>query len=443
MSEANDAQLMGLSILLQISRRVRDAAIAREIGFIAVNETKQLINYRQSALWLKGEGVSAVSGVPEPDRSSPYIQWLGASFKHWQQGTGCRRIDSDQLPSVLAGSWSEWFPFHGAIAPLHSKNGELLGQLILVRDEEWQDDDLALLSELAAIYAQGFSIFLHRGGVKKRVARFFASSWLRIAVVAALVGAMFIPWRLSVQAPVEVVPRDPFVVRSPLDSVIDRFHVQPNQPVAQGDLLFEFDRTNLSAKQGVAAKAYDVAAEEYRQAAQSALVDDKSRVEITPRRGKMEEKATELSYSRQLLQRTEVRAPRSGIAVFAEQGDWVGKNVSIGERVLTIADPSRVEMLIRLPLSDAIEVNIGNPVRFYLLTDPQHPIEGSVRYVAYKPEVASSGIASYRIKADFAPGVKPPRIGLTGTARIFGKKVTLGYYIFRRPYTVVRQRLGW
>jgi multidrug efflux pump subunit AcrA (membrane-fusion protein) len=454
MSEANDAQLVGLSILLQISRRVREAAIAREVGFIAVNESKQLIAYRQSALWLKEEGVSAVSGVPEPDRSSPYVQWLSASFKHWQKGEGCRRINSDQLPEVLAGSWAEWFPFHGVIAPLHAKNGELIGLLLLVRDEEWQDHDLALLSELAAIYAQGFAGFMRQGGALKRAAKLAAASWLRFAVVAALVGAMFLPVRMSVQAPTEVVPRDPFVVRSPLDSVIDRFHVKPNQPVAQGDLLFEFDRTNLSAKHGVAAKAYDVAAEEYRQAAQSALVDDKSRMEITPRRGKMEEKATELSYSRQLLKKTEVRAPRSGIAVFAEQGDWVGKNVSVGERVLTIADPSRVEMLIRLPLSDAIELNLGNPVRLYLLTDPQHPVEGSVRYVSYKPETttgiagyksetAGGGIAVYRIKADFAAGVKPPRIGLTGTARIYGKNVSLGYYLFRRPFTALRQRFGW
>jgi hypothetical protein len=193
----------------------------------------------------------------------------------------------------------------------------------------------------------------------------------------------------------------------------------------------------------VASKAFEVAAEEYRQAAQSALVDDKSRADITPRRGRMEEKATELSYSRQLLNRVDVRAPRSGIAVFAEQSDWVGKNVAIGERVLTIADPNRVEMLIRLPVADAIEITLGNQVRVYLSTDPHHPLDGTVRYVAYKPEVSPAGIAAYRIKADFDAAVKPPRIGLGGTARIYGKNVTLGYFIFRRPVTAVRQRIGW
>ncbi len=157
----------------------------------------------------------------------------------------------------------------------------------------------------------------------------------------------------------------------------------------------------------------------------------------------MEEKATELSFSRQLLKKTEVRAPRSGIVIFAEQSDWIGKNVSIGERVLSIADPQRVEMLIRLPVADAIEFALDNQVRLYLASDPQHPLNGVVRHVSYKPETTPAGIAAYRLKADFSNHSPVPRIGLTGTVRIYGKKVSLGYYLFRRPITAFRQRLGW
>ncbi|BCS52864.1 efflux RND transporter periplasmic adaptor subunit [Geobacter sp. SVR] len=443
MSETGDSQLLGLSILLQITRRVREAAGIEEIGFIAVNESKQLIAYRQAALWLEGKGVFAVSGIPEPDRSSPYIQWLAECFRQWRKEGGWRPIDARDLPPALSRSWEEWLPSHGVIAPLKGKTGEILGLLLLVRDEEWHENEVALLTELSAVYAHGIAAVTTGRRMARRIGAMAVSARLKIALFLLLVGALFIPVRMSVQAPAEVVPKEPFVVRSPLDSVIDRFHVKPNQPVSAGQLLFEFDRTNLRAKHGVAAKAFQVAAEEYRQAAQSALVDDKSKVEVTPRRGRMEERATELSWSRQLLDRTEVRAPRSGIAVFGEQSDWVGKNVSVGERVLTIADPGRVEMLIRLPVADAIELGPGNPVRLYLATDPQHPLEGTVRYAAYKPEVTPAGLVAYRIKADFGPAVAPPRIGLSGTARIFGKEVSLGYFLFRRPLTALRQRIGW
>ena len=57
MSDGAESQVAGLSILVQLSRRVREAASAEEIGFIAVNESRQLLPYRQSALWIRGKGV--------------------------------------------------------------------------------------------------------------------------------------------------------------------------------------------------------------------------------------------------------------------------------------------------------------------------------------------------------------------------------------------------
>lgn len=443
MSADTDGRLIGLSILLQIARRVREATRPEEVGFIAVNESKQILDYRQAALWVEGRGVSAVSGIPEPDQGAPYIQWLGAAFRDWRKGSGCRRAVPEDLPPALAQAWSDWLPSQAAIAPFASKGGDTFALLMLAREEPWEEHELALLAELSSIYSHGLQAVMPARGLRSRAGRLFSKSWGRVALMLLLLAALCFPVRMSVQAPAEVVPKDPFVVRSPLEGVIDRFHVRPNEPVTQGQLLFEFDRTNLRARLGVAGKSFEVAAEEYRQAAQLALSDDKGRAEVMPRRGRMEEKATELSYSRQLLQRVEVRAPRAGIAVFAEQNDWVGKNVAIGERVLVIADAGKAEMLIHLPVADAIELTLGTPVTLYLATDPQHPRPGELRYASYKPEVTASGIAAYRLKADFAQGAGLPRIGLAGTARIYGKKVTLAYFLFRRPLTALRQVVGW
>lgn len=89
MIENAESQVIGLSLLTQLSRRVRESASPEEIGFIAVNESKQLLPYRQSALWMRGKGVAAVSGIPDPDRSSPYIQWLTECCSKWQSVSVC------------------------------------------------------------------------------------------------------------------------------------------------------------------------------------------------------------------------------------------------------------------------------------------------------------------------------------------------------------------
>ncbi|HET7863667.1 MAG TPA: hypothetical protein VFL86_04610, partial [Burkholderiaceae bacterium] len=48
---APDAALAPLLQLLQLSRRARDAATPADLGFVMVNETLQLLPYRQAALW--------------------------------------------------------------------------------------------------------------------------------------------------------------------------------------------------------------------------------------------------------------------------------------------------------------------------------------------------------------------------------------------------------
>ena len=48
-------------------------------------------------------------------------------------------------------------------------------------------------------------------------------------------------------------------------------------------------------------------------------------------------------------------------------------------------------------------------------------------------EVVRLGELAYRIRGDFEEGQVLPRIGMRGTAKLYGAPVTLGYYLLRRP----------
>jgi len=213
--------------------------------------------------------------------------------------------------------------------------------------------------------------------------------------------------------------------------------VQLNQP------LFDLDTTGLHARQSVARKAWEAANEEYRQAAQMAVTDDKSRLEMSQRRGRMEEKAEELAYSEQLLARIQVKASKAGVAVFSDASDWIGKSVAVGERVMQIADPDKVEVSIRLAVADAIELAPNAGVTLYLTTAPQYSYAASLRYVAYQADAGPDGLVAYKLRAAFDKDEKPPRLGLTGTAKIHGQWVPFAYFVLRRPLAAARQWLGW
>lgn len=443
MSEAANGQVVGLSLLLQLQRRARDARTMAEAAFIAVNETKTLISYRQAVFWLKDDGVEALSGLPLPERQSPYMQWLSRICRALPDSNGPFAIERDKLPPRIASDWQSWWPENALAMPLLDSYGKAVGLLILCRDEQWTEAELPLVSELAAIYGHATALHLKQRPLYKRLLKGLRQQQTLIVLAFLLLAAMFIPVNISVLAPAEVTAKDPFLVRAPQDGVIDSFHVRPNQEVNEGQLLFRMDRTNLSARVGMARKAYEVAAEEYRQSAVLALQDDRGKLEMAPRRGRMEERAAELSGTSKLLNRLEAVSPRDGIAIFSDPTDWVGKGVSIGEKVLLIADPAQAELLIRLPVSDAIALAPGARVVFYLASDPRHPRRAVLKSASFRAEPMPGGVVGYRLKADFSDGAKLPRIGLSGNAKVYGEKVFLGYALLRRPITAVRQWLGW
>ena len=435
-----------LLTLLQLQRRARQAATPQALGFVAVNETLQLVPFRQAALWTEaGLGqVAAVSGLPQSDPTAPYVQWLGAACRHLMRGhVEAGAVEPEQLPEPLRIDWAQWLPAHVLWLPLGREGEPAQGGLLLARDAPWDEHSVALLKELAHAYGHALAGFAPRQNLFERTLSSLRTArtqrWL---IIGALVLCLT-PMRLTVLAPSEVVPADPFMVRAPLEGVIDRFDVKPNQPVKTGTPLFSLDTTALRSRLEIARKAVDTAQEEYRQSAQMAVTSDKNRAEMALRRGKLEEKAVELDYTASQLDRIQVKAERDGIAVFADTHDWIGKAVNVGERVLVVADPSKVELLAWLPSGDQIALAPGDTLTFYPQGSPLNSFGARVLSVSYRAEATHEGFMAYRIKAAFAPGEAAPRLGQLGASRLHGGWAPLIYVALRRPLVTARQWLGW
>jgi multidrug resistance efflux pump len=437
------APLLGL---LQLQRRAREAQSPEALGFVMVNETLQLARYRQAAWWTSaGLGrVAAVSGLPQVEVNAPYVQWLAGLCRHlMQMQAEAGGIDMDSLPAAVREDWAQWLPAQVLWLPLGRDGEPREGALLLARDEPWAPHDIALLKELSHAYGHALHALRPQRTWRERMLGALRTGKMRrrLLIVALLV--CLCPVRLSVLAQAEVVPQDPFIVRSPLDGVIDRFDVRPNQPVKPGTPLFSLDTTALRARMELARKAVDTAQEEYRQSAQSAVTSDKSRTEIALRRGKLQEKAVEMDYTAEQLDRVQVKADRAGIAVFADSGDWVGKAVTLGERVLQVADPTKVELVAWLPAADLLPVSPGDTLTLYPQGSPLQSFDATVLSMAYRAEVTRDGFVAYRVKASFLAGQPVPRIGQLGTARLHGAWAPLAYVALRRPLAVLRQWLGW
>jgi hypothetical protein len=441
-------QLLRLSTLVQLVKRARHAASREELGFIAVNETLQLVDYRQGSLWLRqpgGQGrIAALSGVPVVERGAPFTLWLTRVLRKLETAEDAdktRRIGAADFGGALAAEWKEWLPAHALWLPLSGPRGRL-GALLFARDKAWSEAESYLLQELADGYASAFANLAGRRRRGWLAALPRTGGRLKLAVAALAILALFLPVHLTALAPAEVVPFEPTIVRAPLDGVVDRIAVDPNAAVRKGDLLATLDERALANKLEVAVKSLATADAEYRQAAQQAVFDEKSRARLAVLKGRADERASEAAYLRSLLARVKVVAAQDGIALFSDPNDWIGRPVSIGEKLMEIADPRSAELEIWLPASDAITFDTGADVEFFLNAAPDAPVRAKLRQASYEAAVDPAGVVAYRLKASFASKDLPPRIGLRGTAKIFGERVSLFYYLMRRPLAAARQFLG-
>ncbi len=441
MGQTTDA---ALAALLQLGKQARQADSITGLGFVVVNESRQLLDYRQSLICYLDGQLASISGLPEPERNTPYSLWLKQVAPFWKAQKSAFVADSRELPKALAAEWQQWLPAQLLVVPLKQADKPVFALWLLARDQAWQPVEVTMAQELAACYAHAWQGLQPRPGLLRRLLHGWQQRKYKKRILLLILLIACLPVHLTVLAPAEVVAKQPFLVRAPLQGVIDQFLVQPNTPVKAEQPLFELDTTGIRMQLDVARQAHAAAIEEYRQAAQLALGDNaQSKLELARRKALMEEKAAELEYSEQLLDRVQVKSPKAGIAIFSDSNDWLGKNVSIGEKILQIADPQQVEINIQLPVGDAIPLSPDAEVTLYLTTAPQYTYAANLSYSAYRAEIDNNDRVSYKLKAQFASDNKLPRIGLTGTAKIYGDKVPLIYYVMRRPLAALRQMSGW
>ncbi|MBF0425926.1 MAG: HlyD family efflux transporter periplasmic adaptor subunit [Magnetococcales bacterium] len=449
MSDSLHHRLRSLTLVLELEKMARDAVDEATLGFVIANETHMLTPYRQAVLWRRlapGHGeVAAMSGLYRVDDQVPFVAWVGqlcAALDRDSPGDGAPRlVTPDSLPAADQAAWAEWLPAELLWLPLGVPSGARPGGLLLAREAAWHPVERELLAVLAEGYAHAWLALLPRPRLKLR----FIPDLRRLPLLllaALLVGSLALPVDLSVLAPAEVVAVEPLVVRAPQDGVIDQFVVRPNRTVKSGDLLFTLDDTNLRNRLDVARTELESAQQEYRQEAQKAVLDTDSKLRLALMQGRLEQRRAEVVHVEHLLERIRVRASRDGVVLFEEVNDWLGRPVSVGERILMIADPAVTELEIHLPVPDAIRLEPDADVKFFSNNQPDQPLPGRVVEAAFRPTTTAEGFLAYRLKARFAGDVPAQRIGLRGTARITGQEVTLFRFLLRRPLAAMRRMLG-
>jgi multidrug resistance efflux pump len=437
-------------VFVELEERARQAKTLQELQFLIVNETFRLVPFRQAILWeadhQKKTKLTTISGLTKIGEDTPniiYLKRLGREIEQRLKDDG-EYFVAQEFKGKLMHDWPTYLPNYLLCFAVKDPQGQTRAVLGFALEEEASDEQQEWLVRLLGAYGHAW-----QGLAGQRVRR--TRLWRRPALwgLAALLTlcAMFIPVRLSVLAPAEVISFDAIAVAAPMDGVVKSFAVTPNQAVKKGDLILTLDDTSLKSRKEVVSKQLAVAKADALNAQQRAFASDQSRGELAALNGKVAEREAELTAIDDMLARVEIRAARDGNALFGDVNDWQGKPVVTGERIAQLANPADVGVLIWLPVADAINLEEGATVKLYLQVAPLQPLQGKVVQTSYQVSLSPDGVASYRLRARFEnldqDLQRLARVGLKGTGKLYGEKAALGYYLFRRPLATLRELSGW
>ncbi|MCS3455297.1 multidrug resistance efflux pump [Aeromonas sp. BIGb0405] len=436
--------------LLLALTALRDRAMAatslNALAFSMANDLYQLLPFHQALVFAhhgQAQELLCVSGLARPSEDSPYLIWLEQASR-W---INAQLVDSAprwlarealDLPESLADGWSEWWPDGVLCIPIQQAEGTRLGLVCLLLEAEPPEALLTLMQGVWQTWAYCWHSLTH----KPRLLGWRPSrrQLLLLALVAGLM--LLIPVRQSALAPAEIVSRQSQVISSPLAGVIAEVAVRPNQAVSAGTPLFRLDETTLRNRAEVLTQEVAVADAELLAASQRAFDNPQSRRELTLLSGRAQQKRAELNGVQLQLGRSQVVAPAAGVAVFSDANDWLGKPVVTGERIMQLADPARPAMRIQLPVADAIALEPGAEVALFLTAYPLQPLRGKILETSYQAQTNAEGVVAYRLLASIEEAPAHARLGLHGTAKLYGERVLLGYYLLRRPLAALRAWSG-
>lgn len=435
-----------LMALLKMEADAREVATLVELNFFIANEPRKLTRARQCFVFEVSrqgtQSIIAISGFPAVERAAPMVMAMEDMIAMIAATADIAREKEFNI-SAYKGTYAEFasgYPFcHLLWLPFLDRKAQPIGGVLFAREHPWLEADIVIGKRLSQTFAHA----TRELKAERRFSLSAAINWKYVSAAVAL-SALFlmVPVSVTTLAPFEITPRDAEIVAAPIDGTIEDIPIDPNTTVTEGQTVVTFASAALKSRLDVAERDRIVADARLKRATQQAFTDDRGRHELGVLMSELRLKTAERDYAREIYARAEVHASRSGLALFSDKNEMLGRPVSVGERIMRIADPSHVEVSLDVPVADAILLNEGARVKLFLDTDPLHPREAVIKSADYQARVHTGNQLTYRAIAALHDDSELPRLGSRGVAEIYGSKAALAYYVFRRPLSVLRQWIG-
>lgn len=417
--------------------------------FMILNDTVQAIRYDRAILWDMSKSSPKALGVS----GQTAINKDAKLTKQWEALTS-QLVDPKQAQKFQGESFKDdgevWNEYHTEAnsnviwLPIFSDDTLVLGLWLEGFGQRFQDESIHetlqfLMQYLSPAYGAAWKKFykaplLDASKVNKKQFGLIALALLAFLFIVRV--------PLRVVAPCEVVANDPIVVTAPLEGIIEKVDIEPGQTVKKGDLLYSYDKRLPTRNLNATEKQVQILEEEVKRAKTLGLNDPKTLTDLSILSLKLEKEQVTLGYVQWQTTQLDQTASIGGVVMIENPDQWRGKPVKVGEKILTINDPNNTKVKIWIPEDDNIVLDPDKPIKIVLNINPSHSYDAHLEYVATEASLSDLHIPSFVAEAMWITKPEDSKLGLQGTAILYGEKVSLFYYLIRKPLGALRHKIG-
>ena len=415
-----------------------------DLNFRILNNTIYLFTYNRAVLWSfekKRPRLLGISGQAEVKSQSALSRLWHDIILSVKDKQSLQVLVPEGL--VQDKEWQELIEKTSGLSVLYApvmEGGQLRAVLWLERwgESRWEASECEIMQSLARSIGLAWRQFNPRPRRISRIQGILGG--LLIAVAICLLVILSIP--LRVVAPCEIMPREPHMVTAPLEGVIKEVLVKPGDYVGTGDLLFTYEDRILMHELKVAQKQVQIIQSQYDRARLKAFKDQEALGKIKSLGYRLEQERIRLRLTETNIEHLLVRAPTDGICVVDNPENWSGRPVMIGERVVMIFQPEKSKIRIFLPENDNIRFDRRRLVKVILNADPASSYKARLDYVAPQTSNDPQGRAAFMAEAYFVSEDARVKVGSKGSAIVYGEKVSIGFWLIRKPMAGIRRYTG-
>ena len=121
--------------------------------------------------------------------------------------------------------------------------------------------------------------------------------------------------------------------------MVKRIVVNNNDDVKAKDLLVLLEDVDLINNFNLARQSLQIAEKELLRSRQFSFSNNEEKARLAELVAQVDLKKAEVASNSDRLNNSKIYTDRNGIAIVDKKNEWQGKPVSVGEKILTIADP--------------------------------------------------------------------------------------------------------